>query len=241
MTGFVLPISQRRGGDDLNAVQMSNTGLKLGFADSWLQARGFYIDNSRPRENIIEEPWPLLTWPFLDFISTLDLSGIDLVELGAGNSTVVFSKQFRTVRSFENDRKWADFLRPKLARNVRLTVFSGETLDPGTVAVKPAEWVLVDFAGKRTRFLKQLVANRRPASLPVVVILDNSDWYRNGANLLLRAGYSEIPFFGLKSGQTWVSCTSFFFFSKRLRLKACEPFQLPPFSRIRDPRRDSLR
>lgn len=147
----------------------------------------------------------------LDFLSAIDVSKIDLIELGSGNSTHVFSTMFHQVISYENNASWAETLEHHLPANVTLHRFTGETLDPQSVPVEPEHWLLVDFSGKRTRFISEFLTGKSTDMLPVVVILDNSDWYRNGARLLATAGYREIPFYGMKSGQTWISCTSFSF------------------------------
>jgi hypothetical protein len=200
------------------AVPMTAFGIRMGFANAVLHARGFFAENSIARPDLAQHPRPLLTWPFLDFLSTVDVSAIDLVELGAGNSTLAFAGIFRRVTAYENNQAWLDVLAGRLPANASLKYFAGETLDPATVDVQAGDWLLVDFAGKRTRFLKQLLALKRPADLPVAIVLDNSDWYRNGARLLAAAGYAEIPFFGMKSGQTWISCTSLFIIPERTRL-----------------------
>lgn len=222
-----------------NAVPITDFGIRIGFANAVLHARGFFADNTLERDDLLDEPRPLLTWPFLDFLSALTLSNIDLVELGAGNSTLAFSKMFKRVASYENNGAWATALSASLPDNVTLNRFAGERLDARVVDVQPENWLLVDFAGKRTRFIKELVAQKSVSALPVVVILDNSDWYRNGAGILAEAGYVEIPFFGFKSGQTWVSCTSWFFLPDRLRLEFKAPFQQAPFSRAVSPQWDS--
>ena len=43
------------------------------------------------------------------------------------------------------------------------------------------------------------------------MFFDNSEWYRNGVNFLTKSGFREIPFFGLKPIEDWVSCTSVLF------------------------------
>jgi len=214
-----------------NLVTVTPFGRKLGFASSYLQSHGFFSDDTIVRGEQDDGPWPILTWPFLDFLASLDLSDTRLVELGAGGSTLVFAQLFDRVESYENGAKFVEKLRPKLPPNVTLTLFKGDTFDAGTLTLAPEDWLLVDFAGKRTRFIKDLVSATPKGELPLVVVLDNSDWYRTGAGLLAETGYAEIPFFGLKSGQTWVSCTSFFFVPERLRLRFRAPFPRLPFTR----------
>ena len=135
---------------------------------------------------------------------------------------------------------WAETLEHHLPANVTLHRFTGETLDPQSVPVEPEHWLLVDFSGKRTRFISEFLTGKSTDILPVVVILDNSDWYRNGARLLTTAGYREIPFYGMKSGQTWISCTSFFFLPARIQLASRQPFYQPEFSRSLSPEWDRV-
>jgi hypothetical protein len=222
-----------------NVVPVTQAGLRLAFATSVLQARGFFQENSAERLDGAH-PTPLLTWPLLDFLNALALSSTTLIELGAGNSTFAFAKMFARVVSYENNARWAQLLRERLPANVELRAFEGETLAAKSVALDPQDWLLIDFAGKRTRFIKDLLALTNTDARPAVILLDNSDWYRNGARLLSEAGYSEIPFFGLKSGQTWVSCTSFFFITSRVKLEYKTPFVAPAFSRAMSAKWDAL-
>jgi len=221
-------------------IPTSDFGVRLGFGAAVMQARGLLAGNAPPQAHTAAEPLPLLTWPFLDFLSALVLTGIELIELGSGNSTLAFAAMFDRVTTYENNDAWADALAAILPANVTLRRFTGDTLDASRVDIGPEQWLLVDFAGKRTRFISELIAGRSATDLPAVVILDNSDWYRNGAALLSRAGYTEIPFYGMKSGQTWISCTSFFFMPQRTRLVSREPFFQPLFSRPVSPAWDSL-
>lgn len=221
-------------------VSVTAFGKQLAFAGSYLESQGFFSEDTIERSDQTNGSWPILTWPFLDFIGCLDLSDTTLIELGAGGSTLAFAKVFERVVSFENNREFVETLQTKLPENASVTHFSGDTFDMGAVDVKPDNWVLVDFSGKRTKFIKDLTTQKPISELPAAIILDNSDWYRNGARLLASSGYAEVPFFGLKSGQTWVSCTSFFFVPDRLRLQFKTPFRQPLFSRSLSAKWDSL-
>jgi hypothetical protein len=90
--------------------------------------------------------------------------------------------------------------------------------------------VAVDFAGRRTRFLVNFMARYRDRR-PSAIVLDNADWYRNGANVLASHGYREIPFHGFKSGQSFVSCTSLFIDPVRFAPIVKAPFFRPAFAR----------
>lgn len=208
-------------------LRLSDVGAQLGFGLSVLNERGILRDPSRLDP---AQATPLLTWPFLDFLESLELSGLRLLELGCGGSTLWFQRRFAGVRSFETSPEWHDALRPLLAPNVELTLVAQSVLEAGEIPYRGEELVLVDFAGKRTRFLERflaLVGDERPPA----IVLDNADWYRNGAAALARHGYRELPFHGFKSGQTFISCTSLFFDPQRFAPVMKEPFFRPAFAR----------
>ena len=205
-------------------MRLSNVGAQLGFGLSVLHDRGLVRD---PNALHAAGATPLLTWPFLDFLDSLDLSEQTLLELGAGNSTLWFQQRFARVRSFETNPEWYRALSQAVDANVELQLIEPETLETAGIDYQDETFVLVDFAGKRTRFLQHFLAQHRPSA----IVLDNADWYRNGAALLSRAGYLELPFHGFKSGQSFVSCTSLFIEPARFAPTVKQPFYRPAFSR----------
>lgn len=208
-------------------LRLSDVGAQLGFGLSVLNERGLLRD---PNLLDASDPVPLLTWPFLDFVDSLDFTGQRLMELGAGGSTLWFQRRFAQVRSFETNPDWVRHVKSYLAVHVELTLVELPTLEAAEIEYRGEEVVLVDFAGHRTRFLERFLA-RLGSERPQAIVLDNSDWYRNGAAHLARHGYREIPFHGFKCGQSYVSCTSLFIDPARFAPRVREPFHSPPFSR----------
>ena len=182
---------------------------------------------------------PLLTWPLLDFLKTIDLSKNELFELGSGNSTIWLSKVFNKVKSFETNKDWYEILKPKLNSNVTLNFTTLEKIYECSFEFKKEDWLLIDFAGKRSKFIKKLI-ELSDNCLPAQVILDNSEWYRNGAELLIERGYFEIPFFGFKSGEKNISCSSIFLLKNNFDLKVLSNFFYPKNSQKIDNNWDSL-
>jgi hypothetical protein len=208
-------------------VRLSDVGAQLGFGLSVLHERGLVRDPSTLDAN---DGLPLLTWPFLDFLDSLELSRETVLELGAGNSTLWLQRRFARVRSLETNPEWQAAVSRRVAANVELCLIAPETLEAADVDYRDESFVLVDFAGRRTRFLANFLAryaDRRPSA----IVLDNADWYRNGAALLARHGYREIPFHGFKSGQSFVSCTSLFIDPVRFAATVKDPFFRPAFAR----------
>jgi hypothetical protein len=60
-------------------LRLSDVGAQLGFGVSVLNERGILRDPSRLDPRLAT---PLLTWLFIDFLESLDLSGQRLLELG---------------------------------------------------------------------------------------------------------------------------------------------------------------
>tara|TARA_B100000787_G_scaffold160285_1_gene139202 strand:+ start:55 stop:1182 length:1128 start_codon:yes stop_codon:yes gene_type:complete len=180
--------------------------------------RGFFKKSNlkQIQEEIIQ--LPLLTWSFLDFIKTLDLKNIILHELGSGNSTIWFSNIFKWVNSYETNQDWYKKLKSQLKKNVSLKLIKLVDLYECPIKFTTKDWLLIDFAGKRTRFIHKLV-KLSDDQIPAQIILDNAEYYRNGAKILSDRGYVEIPFFGFKSGNTLINCTSLFILKNCFQIK----------------------
>lgn len=189
-------------------IRLSERARISAFLETEGADRGFFSNNNLDQLEGGVEQLPLLTWSFLDFLRTLDIYDKHLVELGSGNSTLYLSKVFKSVTSFETNEKWFNELHPKVSKNVKLNHISEHNLINLDYAFSKNDWLLVDFAGHRSQFIKNLFDTA--STIPSQIILDNADWYRNGAEILINNGFVELPFFGFKSGQTHLSYTSLF-------------------------------
>ena len=192
--------------------------------------RGFFLKSNLDKIEGWDKQLPLLTWSFLDFIKTLDLKEVTLHELGSGGSTIWFSEIFKYVKSYETNNDWYKKLKPLLKDNVFLKLSELDDIYKCSIKFKPTDWLLIDFAGKRTKFINKLIG-LSDDQIPAQVILDNPEWYRNGAKLLNDRGYTEIPFFGFKSGESIIACTSLFILKNHFKLKTLTEFHYPMFSK----------
>jgi predicted O-methyltransferase YrrM len=64
------------------------------------------------------QPW--LTYPMIEFLASLDLSGKSVLEFGSGGSTLYWAKHAKDVVSVEMDAAWADRLASLAPANVRI-------------------------------------------------------------------------------------------------------------------------
>ena len=199
------------------------------FVYNEMNHRGFFLDHNLEQIKKGKEQLPLLTWPLLDFIKTLDLKNITLHELGSGNSTIWFSNIFDRVKSYETNLDWYNNLKPKLKTNVSLKLIDLKNLYNCSLKFKTKDWLLIDFAGKRTKFVHKLI-KFSDDKIPAQIIFDNSELYRNGAKILTDRGYVEISFYGFKSGEQGIHCTSLFLLKKKFKVKVLQQFFYPKFS-----------
>lgn len=181
---------------------------RMSFLTTEATLRGYFSNNDLAQSQQGIQQLPLLTWPLLDFLNAVNTKSCRMIELGSGNSTLWFAQQFETVVSYETNAEWYSSLSEKIPSNVSLNLIEMSELMKAEFVFEDSDYLLIDFAGHRSKFIQNLL--KQQDNLPNKIILDNSDWYRNGAALLREAGYMEIPFFGFKSGKTQLDCTSLF-------------------------------
>ncbi|MDB9718891.1 tetratricopeptide repeat protein [Candidatus Pelagibacter sp.] len=226
--------------DEKNWKQLINkTPEKIRFIYDELKLKNFFSDSNIEQIKKGEEQLPLLTWPLLDFLKTINLKNNELFELGSGNSTIWLSKIFKQIQSFETDKNWYQTLKLKLDKNVSYNLATLEEIYECSFKFIPQNWLLIDFAGKRAMFIKKLIGFK-DENLPAQIILDNSEWYRNSSRLLCDRGYTEIPFYGFKSGENIISCSSLFLLKNNFYLEMLPEFFFPNNSRKINNNWDSL-
>ncbi len=212
-------------------VELNAFSHRMAFISNEMSYRGFFSNNNFTQISSGKDQLPLLTWPFLDFMKSISFKLPRLIELGSGNSTLWFANIFEHVISYETNGEWFLQVQKRAPANCGVNLVSEEELLACNLTFEPTDWLLVDFAGRRSQFIKNMLSIERRV-LPAVVVLDNADWYRNGADLLRKIGFIEIPFFGFKSGQTHLSCTSIFFSNIESFRPADNVFISPHFCRV---------
>lgn len=187
-------------------IKSNHKWIDLAARISQLEERGV-IESAEKMEPLNKnEPQPLLTFSFMDWLQSHDFSEYQLIEFGSGNSTLYFSKLFQEVCSYENNIEWFHKLKDMLPNNVKYELVNDWNTLPACI-VKEKNVLLVDVAGNRYKIVKNLI----DVNYNGLLILDNSDTFPNTVKLLLENGYKEITFYGSKLTQPYDSCTSIFF------------------------------
>lgn len=232
---FLAEVSEQGGTNanlenNLNFKKMTSIGASLGSLFSNLELRGYFESLQSGISQRDGLPYPLLTYPFIDFIENHDFSNYELIEFGSGQSTLFFENIFKIVKSYETDKQWYEFMRGKL-KKTQYILIGTEQLENGNFEINTTNTsnalVLVDAACNRYKLTFNIINKINPT----FIVLDNSEWYRNTAELLQKNKFFEIPFWGFKNSEHWESCTSLFIsLDKQIGLNKKQD-HLPPLSR----------
>jgi hypothetical protein len=149
-------------------------------------------------------PLPWYTYPAIEFLSQLDVSGRRVFEYGAGNSSLFWRARGAQVACVENDPAWQARL---AARDPALSIRLCERREDYVRAIEeaggPFDLVAIDGEGRAA------CAQAAPARLAAggLIVLDNSDRHPRAARTLREAGFFQADFsgFGPVSPYTWTT------------------------------------
>lgn len=184
-----------------------NQSTKLDFFYKFLKSVGIFNSKNGEILNGNSEAIPLLTSSFLNWFETQEWNSLKLLELGSGNSTLYFSKFFKSVTSYETNQDWFDRLSLKIPINVNLIKVDSiiKSFKNNNIKnIHSYDVILIDAGENRAKISRWLVDENYKG----IIFFDNSEWYRKSVGMLINKGFLEIPFFGIKPIEDWVSCTS---------------------------------
>tara|TARA_B100000214_G_scaffold326088_1_gene263952 strand:- start:40 stop:1023 length:984 start_codon:yes stop_codon:yes gene_type:complete len=181
-----------------------NPDSKLDFFYKYLENLGIFSCKEGDIMKIKDEPIPLLTNSFLNWFETQSWSKRKLLELGSGSSTLYFSKFFSSLTSLETNQYWYSKMLREIPDKVSLKKTDSILGSIEEENIEDYDVVLIDPGENRAKIARFLVNNKFNG----IIFFDNSEWYRKSIKILVSNGYHEVPFFGVKPVEDWVSCTS---------------------------------
>ena len=190
-----------------NSSLILNPSTKLEFFYTYLKSIGVFNAQNNSVINGDEEPIPLLTTSFLDWFETQGWGSMKLLEFGSGGSTLYFSKFFKSLISYETNKDWYEEISSKAPKNAKIIKVKSifDSLRKNSIKnINDFDVILIDAGENRAKITQWLVDKNFEGT----IFFDNSDHYRNSIGILINNGYIEIPFFGLKPIEDYVSCTS---------------------------------
>ena len=164
---------------------------------TWLQTR---------RKPLLRKPLPLLTWDSIQFLKESLPNQADVVEVGAGNSTLWMLAQGARVTTIEHSPEWS-----KLVQEAAIERFGEGITDRFTLHVAEGEealerlselprasvdLALVDSANAHTQRWRAMTALRTKVRPGGLMALDNSDHPNNWGAAGLLADLPSLRFTG---------------------------------------------
>jgi hypothetical protein len=156
-------------------------------------------------------PVPWFTYPAIEYLKQLDLTGRDVFEYGAGHSTLFWGQRARSVVAIEHNPQWHAFVREGAGPNCRVVLETdlGRYVDAIRAEGPGPRYDVVVIDGlvdRRTRAKGALLAlgALRPGGL---VIVDNADSLPATCRLLRAAGLIQVDMSGLGpcNGYAWTT------------------------------------
>ena len=206
-----------------------------------------FIQNGWMRSFIFKEckdkkgnPLPLFSYPAIEYIETLDMSKLKILEIGSGYSTIYFSKRAKKVLSFECDPKWLKKVNNKikqlnLEKKVNLKYvdipkpfnhsspsFRKKTTEVYLQTIKKVlgsqenkfDLIVIDGWGYHRLTLSKFIFNY--LSDQGILILDDSDELPKTEKFLNDLGLIQVPFKGYSPGG--VRHVTSVFFNKKMNI-----------------------
>lgn len=153
-------------------------------------------------------PIPWLTPASIAFIETLDISNFNMVEFGAGHSSIWFHKRVKLLTSFECDENWISKLRTKYGYFGNIQVvdknYAGNPLDFSGCQV-----VLIDGLD-RSKLIENMLKSISLTATLELIIVDNPDLVDFPVLEHLSSNFVRIDFRGLPNSSWGESTTSIF-------------------------------
>lgn len=204
---------------------MMYKSAKQSLLDSY-NSRGFFKSFEKRTPIKFDNPFPLLTHPFLDWLISWELKELTYLEIGSGGSTIFFQKYFKKITSVEPSLEYFNELKSKLTDNVEYRHISISDVEDGNYHVENYyDFCLIDFNLNRYSCVSNLLKKSKFS----FIIFDNTEHYPNTSEFIRNNGYTtQIDFWGFKNSQNLESSTSIFINDNiNLKLKKVNRFPAP--------------
>lgn len=183
-----------------NQIRMLNILEKdFGHKKSYITKKALDKDN---------KPLPWFTFSAIEFIQSLDLSNIDVLEYGSGIGSAYWAKKSKSITSIESDPEWFKKVNKKTTKNQKILLMKTKSdyVDAIKKQKKSFGMVIVDGI-HRYDCTKAVISVVKPDT---VIVLDNAEWYPKTTEMLRKNGYKQIDFCGFGPVVYFSWKTSFF-------------------------------
>jgi hypothetical protein len=151
-------------------------------------------------------PIPWYTYPTIEFLKRRDFSNRDILEIGAGQSTLWWARASRSVLAIEEDAEWMKLIASKAPTNVDLRcapVKDGIGPVESIMGSRAFDVIIID-GHLRADLIERATRHLKPTG---ALLFDNSNGW--GVEDALRGlDLRRVDFFGYAPGVILPHCTS---------------------------------
>lgn len=221
------PGQTERTRNNLNVVDMPDTAM---FEASVLNILNNGLGFRKSLENGScmlgdERAIPMMSYGLIEYLMGLDLTAMDLLELGGGNSTEFWSQRAKSVLTLETDPEWARVLTAREFPNAEIRPTTADTIAQDMTAMgRSFDIIVVDAAANRYRCARTALTLLKSGGF---IVLDNADWYPNTTAMLRGADMIQVDFHDFRPLR-WYRCATSLFLHPQFRAR-------PRYARLPEP------
>ncbi|NIZ41273.1 hypothetical protein PVA45_07610 (plasmid) [Entomospira entomophila] len=163
-------------------------------------------------------PIPWMTYPFIDYSKTIDLSDKVIFEYGAGNGTLYWAKRCKKIYSVENDANWYQRMISLKPENSTIYLETDQKLYAKSIE-KPGcrfDMIIVDGGCCRGDAIIEAVRHLSDGGM---IVLDNANRFMNIHRFLFSQGFVRFSFEGLTPSALHGNSTSLFLYLPKFPFK----------------------
>ncbi len=154
------------------------------------------------------QPIPWYTYPAIEYLRQLDFSEARVFEWGAGYSSLYWSSVSHSVVSVEDNKEWHSSIVKQAPDNLKIHLIEANSeYEEKILGYNKFDVIIIDGTRRRECAINAI----KQISDGGLIILDNSDWYVQAAEVLRRSGLVQVDMsgFGPINDYTW--STSLYF------------------------------
>lgn len=186
-------------------VLLAQIGFFITYSRLWghsHQLQGICVDGKG-------NPLPWISYSAIEFLNTIDFSEARVFEFGAGSSTLWWANRAKLVCSVEREKDWFERLIPILPDNANVALEQNELMYPYRIADHRCKFDVVVIDGAVRYPCVQSCLDYLDEN--GIILLDNTEWYPNIANMLNNLGFSQVDFVGFGPINAFPSSSTIFF------------------------------
>lgn len=171
------------------------------------------------------DPVPWFTYPAIEYLKQLDLSGKRVFEYGSGYSTLFWAKHCAEVIAIEDDQVWYNRLKPQMPSNVKHVWVNNKEEYLASIAKEEGQFDIIVNDGVYRLEAARLAQPRLKDD--GFIVLDNAEWCPNTSAYYREQDLIEVDMYGLGPINTYAWTTSFYF-TRKVKLKPKNATQPSP-------------